>query len=337
LKLDLNDGTWPSLNWKRNVALPLSEVIDDNYMRSRVAMSLTALSTQIGLIVAATLLVGTMPDSPSFTEILYLGLKVGLVVAAGSYRTLAFFHEIGTLSLQMTRSVQTLWAASFHDATSLPRKLLSFNNKSISNTMPLVILNTVIAAMFLLGWVLFRVAIMLAPAAVFILEIPIFILWRTLLRRLDIFIEPNFNLWLQSTAPRQMSVRVLAALFLFVIPIGGVIWWIRKGDSVMMLPFMSMLLIYILWLYFDLRKGLSQRVAEDWNQLLISAAIFLYTYISIPFIQLLFATRYNEPSFFLYAIVNLLILFSVLIYARLKGTAQLKYFAWVVFGGAEPV
>jgi hypothetical protein len=210
-------------------------------------------------------------------------------------RLAAAWIEIGMLSRRMTRAIQTVWAASFFDAASLPRKLLSFEGVAFPYTMPSAVPNVVLGCVLLLGWTTLGFTPMRDWGLMLLIEPPIFLMWRMALLHSGVFSKANFALWVGSTASAVLMVRIAVAVALLVTPAVGTAWWFYFDDVWMIIPYALPLVLYPVWLYLDLSRGAARWLVEEDEDQWFGVMAFLFFSYWVLSTQVLFGVRYSAP------------------------------------------
>jgi hypothetical protein len=218
---------------------------------------------------------------------IYLSLFTSGNVFAGCAKVLL-------LSTRMTRHVQTIWAASFYDSSNLARKLLTFEKGAIPQTTQFPIVSAVIAVLLFASWLWFRASSLLISCLSMISLIPSLFLWSVILPDSDVIMKPNFAEWLESDPFYELVLRVGAILFFFVVPLLGIIWWFIAGDLRMIAPYVSILILFIIWLYLDVRWSFSAWLVQRRNRYWICVVFLLYGGFFLPLTNILYGVRYNE-------------------------------------------
>lgn len=289
--IDLYSDTWPDLKWKRNVALPLSQVVNDSFSRMIIAALLTIAIPYIVFLIANFV----ERDLQQWRVVFSWRVEDYLLSMAGLVRCTVAWFEIGMFSRRMTRAIQTVWAASFFDSASLPQKLLSFEGVAFPWTMPSAVPSVVLGCVLLLGWTTLSFSPMRDWGMMLMMEPLVFLMWRMVLCHSGVFTQANFALWLGSSASALLMVRIAFTVALLVIPAVGTAWWFYFDDGWMAIPYALLFVLYPIWLYLDLSRGLSRWLVEkDEHNWLGVVAFLLLSYWMIS-TQVFFGVRYSTP------------------------------------------
>ncbi|KAL5325308.1 hypothetical protein ACEPPN_006433 [Leptodophora sp. 'Broadleaf-Isolate-01'] len=281
----------PDLKWKRNVALPLAQVVNDGYSRMQIAALLTIATPYMVFAFASVV----KRDLQQWRAFWVWRVEEVLLMMVGCVRMVVAWVEIGIFSQRMTRAIQTVWAASFFDSASLPRKLLSFEGVAFPWAMPWAVYNVVLGCILLLGWTTLRFTPMLDWGMMLLIEPPVFLTWKMVLCHSSVFTQVNFALWLGSSASTLLIVRIAFTVALLVIPAVGTASWFYFDDGWMAIPFALPLVLYPILLYLDQSRGLSRWLVEkDKHNWLAFIGFLLIFYFAISTL-VLFGVRYSAP------------------------------------------
>jgi hypothetical protein len=260
------DAPWPTLSWRRNVDLSLSKLVDTAILQTIVACVLTVATAVFFFFIFH--LTGEWLFGEPFSDTLWrLELRRLLIL----YLFIAIRIFFGLIALavfrrRLTRFVQTLWAASFYDTAALPRRLLSFKQSPFVRLTPLSFLGTALGAGLCLCWAHFRGRLMLNLALLQVLELPLYWFWLVLVRRARWLDMDTLSAWYASETGQQVLIRAAAAMLLLIMPATEVVYFAAKPDYIVVGVNVLFALTYSVWLYLDLRRGLSMwliRQRED--------------------------------------------------------------------------
>ena len=133
---------------------------------------------------------------------------------------------------------------------------------------------------------------MRSPGILLLTEPLLFLVWRELLHRFDVFTSANFAQWVFSVAGVQIMIRIAAVLGLLVAPGVGVIGWVSFDETSMVIPNALLAMCYPVWLYLDLRRGFSRWLAKEGTALHLLLIITMCSSYIILTNSLLYGVRY---------------------------------------------
>jgi hypothetical protein len=161
--------------------------------------------------------------------------------------------------------------------------------------MPSAVPSIVLGCMLFLGWTALGFTPMRDWGMMLMIEPLIFLMWRMALLHFSVFSKAKFSLWVQSSASGLLMIRIAVTLALLVFPLVGTAWWFYFDDVWMMIPYVLLIVLYPVWLYLDLNRGLARWLVKEDNYHWLGIMAFIFFSYWMLFTQALFGFRYSEP------------------------------------------